>query len=136
MEDFFKVAAYVSHEEFTLFKNLAPSIFTSSLVKMTSDIRNGPYTAFLENLNNKVEHGVIGEGSAEGLKIPNIRQEEVQANWDENNNQEKVTSVLQLGKSSSDEKSLNTILTSHYKDGFNASDVEILQTISWKYFPR
>merc|ERR1712215_452064 len=65
-----------------------------------------------------------------------MRQEEVQAKWDENNNQEKVTSVLQLGKRSSDEKTLNTILTSHYKDGFNASDVEILQTISWKYFPR
>lgn len=136
MEEFFKVAAYVSHEEFTLFKNLAPSIFTSSLVKMTSDIRNGPYTAFLENLNNKVEHGVIGEGSAEGLKIPNIRQEEVQTKWDENNNQEKVCSVLQLGKRSSDERTLNTILATHYKDGFNASNVEILQTISWEYFPR
>ena len=136
MEEFFKVAADLSHEEFVLFRSQAPAVFSTSLVKMNSDIRNGPFVTFLENINSKAEHGVIVEVNAAGLKTPNIRRGEVQENWDKNNHLEKICSVLQLGKSFSDEKTLNAIIRSHYKDGFNASDVEILQTISWKYFPR
>ena len=34
------------------------------------------------------------------------------------------------------EKQLNDQLKRHYQEGFNATDVEILQTISWRYFPK
>ena len=34
------------------------------------------------------------------------------------------------------EKTLNKILRKHFTDGFNATDFEILSTISWRYFPR
>ena len=136
MEEYFKTVTDYGSDEFYIFETMAPVIFSSSLVKMTSDIRNGPYTAFLENINKKADHGIIVEASSGGLKTENIRQPDVMDQWDENNSREKTCTVLQLGRKFSNEKDLNSILTSHYKDHFNATDVEILQTISWEYFPR
>ena len=44
--------------------------------------------------------------------------------------------VLQMAKTQMRERKLNEILVNHYVNGFNASSVEILQTISWPYFYR
>ena len=53
------------------------------------------------------------------------------------NNQElKTTSTLQLGRNYSNEHDLNKKLMKFYSEGFNATDIEILETISWSYFPR
>ena len=41
-----------------------------------------------------------------------------------------------MSKDQMKEKDLNEILVKHFVDGFNASTVEILQTISWPYFYR
>ena len=83
-----------------------------------------------------LEVGKQTKGSAAGLGVPNMRQREVQDMGDMNNNLEKICVKLQLGKTSCNEQELNTILANHYRNSFYASDVQILETISWKYFQR
>ena len=41
-----------------------------------------------------------------------------------------------LGRDGLGREELNNILDTHYREGFNASQVEILNTVSWSYFPR
>merc|ERR1711915_1066438 len=96
------------------------SVFTSSLVKVVSDIRNGPSYAFLENVQNKIDHGVMSSYFYEGLLKSNIRDPKVMDEWDASHMDAK----------------LKTIIVDHFMKNFNASSVEILQTISFKYFPR
>ena len=56
--------------------------------------------------------------------------------WDNSNSGVKTTTVIQLGRKAASEKALNNILINHYQQNFNATDVEVLLTLTWKYFLR
>jgi len=136
MEEFIRVVADYDEDKYDMFRNSSSSVITSSLIKIVSDIRNGPVDAFLENLDNKVDHGVMASGFYEGLLTPGIRDPHVMNEWDASNNEAKLKTVLQMGRQYSNELDLNNILRDHFMNHFNASSVEILQTKSFKYFPR
>lgn len=125
-----------THQEYSLLGSLKPAIFTANLVNMKNDVRNGPYTKHYETLKNKVDHGVTSEVNVKGMLIPNIKSPEVQEQYNQDNGKEKTAYVVQLGKEYSNEKDLNAALVKHFSKGFNATDIEILNTISWPYFPR
>ena len=136
MPNFLKSFVDVRADEYYLFNGLNPEIFTANLVNMRNEIRNGPYNAFMANIDRKVEGGVTGEAHLMGLLTMDIGTDEGLAKYDQNNAEIKTVSVLQLGKKLQDEETLNKILINHYTQGFNATDVEILNTMSWQYFPR
>ena len=81
-----------SHDEWKLFSGLKPTLYTSSLVNMGhQDIRNGPYSVFLANLQSSSEDGeVVGEFSQWGYQTP-------QAQEAFNNQTLKTTVALQAG---------------------------------------
>eukprot|EP00092_Neocalanus_flemingeri_P103159 GFUD01131981.1.p1 GENE.GFUD01131981.1~~GFUD01131981.1.p1 ORF type:complete len:527 (-),score=102.25 GFUD01131981.1:408-1988(-) len=136
MSDLLRTLTDTRHEEYNLFKGLKPEFLTASLVDMRNSVRNGPYSAFMYNLDRKVEGGVTGEASMMGFLTPDIGTPEGIAEYNGNQSQLLTISVLQLGKECQDEKTLNQILQDHYTKGFNATDLEILNTITWPYFPR
>ena len=135
IDEYFKTVNY-GYDELALFETMKPEIFSTSLVKMTYDIRNGPYTVFIENMNRKVDHGVMMYDSSAGLKAVDNRDPVAKDRLDEKNDQEQMYTVGQMGKEFSNEEKLNNILSSHFVDNFNATNLEILQTMSWEYFPR
>ena len=80
-----------SHDEWKLFSGLKPTFYTSSLVNMEEDIRNGPYSVFLANLQSSSEEGeVVGEVGQWGYQTP-------QAQEAFNNQTLKTTVALQAG---------------------------------------
>merc|ERR1711994_1021750 len=56
--------------------------------------------------------------------------------YNSNNTQLNTLFSVQTGRHYTNKQDLNNILVSHYKKGFNATGIEILNTISWDYFPR
>lgn len=136
MEEFIRIVADYDEEKYDMFRNTSSSVFTSSLMKVVSDIRNGPSYAFLENVENKIDHGVMSSYFYEGLLKSNIRDPKVMDEWDASNSDAKLKTVLQMGRKYSNEQDLRKIIVDHFKKNFNASSVEVLQTISFKYFPR
>ena len=70
------------------------------------------------------------------MMIPNIQKTEVQQKYDQENAVEKTAYVVQAGAEHSNEEHLNAVLREHYTEGFNASNIEIINTISWEYFPK
>ena len=99
--------------------------------------RNGPYSAFTRNLDsNNIDGLVTGEFNTMGVLTPGIRTKRGLAKYNNNHLELKTLSVLQMAKNYSNEQSLNDILRKHFTKGFNATDLEILNTISWPYFPR
>ena len=79
-----------SKEEETLLGGLMPTYSTGSLVNMEEDVRNGPYSFFLSNLESSAEDGaVLGEFSQWGYQTP-------QAQREFNNQSVKTTTVLQV----------------------------------------
>ena len=79
-----------SREEKTLLRGLTPTFYTGSLVNMEEDVRNGPYSFFLANLDSSTEDGaVLGEFSQWGYQTPRAQR-------DFNNQSVKRTTVLQV----------------------------------------
>jgi len=136
VEEYLKTVDAINVEEVRLFKEMHSVAYSSTLVRMRSDIRNGPLTAFIESMQSKIENGVIVEVSSSGILLPNIGEPEAIEMWDENNTDMKTTTVIQLGREAVSEKALNDILINHYQQNFNATDIEVLMTLTWEYFPR
>ena len=148
MSEFLKTLKDINHDENDLFSGLKHEIFTSNLVNMRNEIRNGPYNAFIANMDGKVEGGVTAEmnfmetdlrtGKVDfmGFLEMDMETDKGLLRYDQNNAGLKTSFILQLGRKLQDEETLNKILSDHYSQGFNATNVEILTTKSWKYFPR
>ena len=103
---------------------------------MKNAVKEFPYNAFVENLNSaKGDNGAVTTYvnmkalQAEGITDPDgykpFREKTL----------ETMTS-LQTSDELISEAVLNKKLTDHFVDGFNATSVQILQTIPWEYFYR
>jgi len=139
MKEYLRTAADATHEEWSLMKGLKPEIFTASLVNVQDARRNFVYNAYLANLNSDTaeEGGVTANFNMKLAQTLDLTTTEDLEAFNQNNlliNQ--TFSVLQLAKRHTKEQALNNILKNLYFDGFGASSVEILQTISWEYFYR
>ena len=111
-------------------------VFTASLVDMKDDIRAGPSTLFLETMDRKLQHGVLGEVDVIGVMADGSRTAEGKERYVRNNHKTRTVYTIQMGREGVDREEVNNILDTHYREGFNASQVEILNTVSWSYFPR
>ena len=135
MNTFLRTVKNASQSELSLFRGLKPEIFTASLVNMRN--RNGPYSAFTRNLDsNNIDGRVTAEFNMMGVLTPGVRTKRGLAKYNNNHSELKTLFVLQMAKNYSNEHLLNDILRKHFTKGFNATDLEILNTISWPYFPR
>lgn len=137
-------------QEWSLFKSLTPEIFSASLVNIKDAIKKFVYNAYLLNLNSETteEGGVATSVNMKGIQHPELLGDV-----------EEYLSCLQLAKNKTSEMELNTKLRlvvgikiaiytykyifimpnyerNQYVDGFGASSVEFLQTVSWEYFYR
>ena len=111
-------------------------VFTASLVDMRHDIRLRPYNMFLETMDRKLQHGVLGEVDVIGVMTEGVDTVEGRERYGRNNDNIRTVYVVQMGRDRPGRKNVNNILDTHYREGFNASQVEILNTVSWSYFPR
>ena len=130
MAELLKVTNGLSGQEMHLFGSLEPDIFTASLMKARGTIRNQPYTIFAQNLEKKVDHSVIEDIDIKGTFSKNLTE------YDQKTNGSRITYVLQLGKQLLNEAKLNNLAHHHYANGFNSTDIEIFNPISWLYFYR
>ena len=141
MTSFLRTVEDASPSELSLFRGLKTEIYTASLVNMRNEIRNGPYNAYTSNMeSSNFEGRVTAEVSMMGLLTPGIRTKKGVAQYNKNNSELKTVSVTQLqaskNQTNSNERTLNELLRNHYVEGFNATDLEIISSISWRYFPR
>lgn len=128
-----------SYQEYSLFSSLKSVIYTANLVNMNNDVRNGPYVKHFGSVTNKVEHGVVADVDIKEMLKPDIRSLRSQESYNCNNGKTKTSAIYQLGhlgQKYSNEKDLNARLIKYYQEGFNATNIEIINTISWQYFPR
>ena len=135
MTDLLRVLKDPSDEEQRLFSTLRPEYFTTSLLDTKNGVRHGPYTAYMEQWKSKPEHGVLVEWDFSGVLTPGISTPEGLAAYNDLEGLQ-TRSCLQLGKKMSSEAELKAILKEHYMDGFDAKAIEILNMITWTYFPR
>ena len=103
---------------------------------MRHDIRLGPYSVFQETMDRKLPYGVVGDNDVIGIMTEGIDTAEGRERYSRNNDNIRTVSVYQMPGPGLTTEELNNILDTHYREGFNASQVEIIKTMPWSYFPR
>ena len=124
-----------STDEFELFNPLSAHVFVSTLFKAKNTILNKPYSVYRETLDEKLDGDVNADLDIEG--VLNYCDRGCSLNmsqYDETNSAEKVLFALQLRRNMTTIEESNGILKNHYENGFNSTNIEILETINWPYF--
>ena len=135
MPDLLQSLSRPTKEETSLFTSLTPHIFVSTLMKGQGKITNPPIVYYRETLEDKIEGAVTAEMGMEGTL--NYCEKDCSSieNMSSNmNGFADIKTVLQLRKTAINEMESNEIVRSHYEKGFNATDIEFLDTITWQYF--
>ena len=135
MSNFAKIVSDPSDEEKKLFKGLTPHVFVSTLTNQTGTIRNRPNVEFAENVENKIDGGVLSDVDIEGVLTVCDKRCPL-TNYQYNNmvNSSRIVYSAQVYKSKISVSESNKMLTDHYHKSFNASKLDILKTIPWNYF--
>jgi len=124
---------------------LKHEILTASLISVMNEMRNGPYEMFPENLERKIPGGVTGSLDMEAYLKSDVDTDEGIEAYNRNNSRRTMKSVLQQTRALPVEEEGEFVVTEddfkqqivhHFKNGLNASDVDVLRTISWRYWPR
>ena len=135
MPDLLQYLSSPSEEETSLFASLKPHIFVSTLIKGQSKIPNLPISYFRENLEGKIEGAVTSEMDMEGtLNYCEKDCPPLDSKISTMTGFGNIKTVLQLRKSAIDELESNDIVRRHYEKGFNATEIEFLDTVTWQYF--
>ena len=103
---------------------------------MKNLVRHGPAVMYHQNIAQKEEHGPTIQVDFQGFMTPNIRTKEGKAAYDNMTDVITTAGVIQMGKNEISRSSLNEKLVKHYKEGFNVTDVEFIESKTWDYFPR
>ena len=135
MSNFAEFVSDPSDEEKKLFKGLTPHVFVSTLTNQTGTIRNRPNVEFAENVENKIDGGVLSDVDIEGVLTVCDKRCPL-TNYQYNNmvNSSRIVYSAQVYKSKISVSESNKMLTDHYHKSFNASKLDILKTIPWNYF--
>jgi len=135
MSELLRVLINPSRRQVQLLSTLKPTTFSKSLVNSHGAVRNGPTSLFMKNILGKVNHGVTIQTDFAGLLIPGMATDPKVLR--EYNEEKDLTTRMcsQLGREDTNEEHLNRQLRKHY-EGFNVTELEILSTKSWSYFPR
>ena len=108
-----------------------------SLVNVKNWIE-GPYNVYTDNLNQKTNHGVIGEGDYKGMTSSLVQSEAgLQQYRRENKHRVRTLASAQLSsREACDFPECHNVLRNHFKN-ITGFDPEIIQTESYTpYFPR
>ena len=134
MPDLLQYLSRPTEKETSLFSSLTPHIFVSSLIQIQDKIPNLPIAYYRENLESKIEGAVTSDMDVE--EILNhcedcLTNENMSSSM---NGFANLKYVLQLRKNAINEMESNEIVRRHYEQGFNARNIEFLDTITWQYF--
>ena len=135
MTELLKYTSTPNPKEYSLFHSLVPHVFVSSLMREKGTIRNHPITYYRESLQDKIEGAITLDMDTEGTL--NYCEENLLGNlsqYDEMVNTSRILTVLQLQRNHTSETKSVQMVREHYETGFNASEIEMLSTISWEYF--
>ena len=135
MTELLKYTSTPNPKEYSLFHSLVPHVFVSSLMREKGTIRNHPITYYRESLQDKIEGAITADMDTEGTL--NYCEENCLGNlsqYDEIVNTSRILTVLQLQRNHTSETKSVQMVREHYETGFNASEIEMLSTISWEYF--
>ena len=125
------VLRQASRQELRLFQSLTAEVYTTHLINLRGKTGDAIYTAYLDNMDRAVEHGVVLEIDIVRLKnLANPNQlrevEGLRSMW-----------VGQMGRNQTSVRSLRRLLTAHYRNQYPKAATELLLTKSWtNYFPR
>ena len=135
MPDLLKHLSAPTNKEQSLFTTLKCHIWTKSLMQATNTIRNMPITYYVESIENKIDHEVLIDVDTEGALTYCDSDCPFSANnYSETNKLRRTISLSQFGQMPSSEAKLNEMAKSFYETRFNATNVEIFNTIQWNYF--
>ena len=135
MPEFINAVAEPTQEEMDLFNTLTPHFFVASLMKERGVIRNRPITYYQESLDEKIEGGVVADGSLEdAFNYCSKGCSSTIEDYNKKSGTERHITVLQLAREALSEERSNQIARDHYEKGFNASNVDFLSTKTWEYF--
>ena len=135
MPDLLQYLSRPTEKETSLFSSLTPHIFVSSLIKSHDKINNLPIAYYRENLDGKIEGAVTSDMDVEEILNHSEQNYLKSANMSSSmNGLANLKYVLQLRKNAINEMESNEIVRRYYEQGFNARNIEFLDTITWQYF--
>ena len=87
------------------------------------------------SLLKKIEGGVVVDIDMEGeLNVCDSTCPLSNSQYNEIRNSSRVLTVYQLRRAPVEEERDHEIVKGHYQNGFNATDIEFLNTKTWEYF--
>ena len=135
MPDLLQYLTRPTQEETRLFTSLTPHIFVSTLIKGQKNMPNSPKIFFRQALEDKIEGGVTSDGDIETV-LDYCEKDCSSADLKYRNvpGFNNIRNLHQLRKTAINEIESNEIIRNYYKNGYNATDIEILDTLTWQYF--
>jgi hypothetical protein len=136
MSELLRVQQHSTKQERQLFSGLRPAIYIASVVDSKGEVRHGPGTVFMANVNTKAENGLMVLVDTAGIQDnPDISTAEGLARYN-NLGRRRTAMYLQMAKNKTNEVAVTQKLKEQLEQGFNMKDADILATRSWSYFPR
>ena len=133
MPELLKRLSAISATEFDLFSTLSHHVFAASLMRAKNTARNTPISYYSQTISDKIEHAVTADIDVKGSSDIACNNLNV-SRYDKNEKDARLITVLQLGRTATNEAHLNDVARNHYEKEFHATDVEIFNTITWPYF--
>jgi len=122
-------------KENSLLSSMHHNLHTTAWVSMKNELRNGVLSGYQSSMDHNPENAVYWDYASSAAQIPGILRREVVEAWNKNNTQPIIKVVGLQGKKSSNELELKQNIVDHYT-ALNATDIEFLDIVTWKYFPR
>jgi hypothetical protein len=133
-----------TQREYDLFASLSSHGVVSSVMRANDTIRNGPIVHYRESLQNKIDGGVVHDMDVEGILnycdtncVKNLKNYNLMSSYSR-----VITSFQLLRNATSnlhanDKDIVDKYIQKakyHYENKFNASNIEIISSISQEYF--
>jgi len=123
-------------EERRLLASLKTDVYYAHLIDVEGGVRHSPTTAFMTNVLSKEEYAVTWTADTAGLLTPGIKTPEGLAKYNNGTGLRTLYALHAPSKQYKSEAFLKKKMRDHLMEGFNVTNAEFLNTISWPYFPR
>jgi hypothetical protein len=126
-----------AQREHELFTPLSCHGVVASVMRAKGTVRNNPFAFYRESLENKIDGGIVADMDVEATL--NYCETNCNLNLEKYNSMSsssRVITVFQLLRNATNSLNNNVSLTNHYKNHFNAMDMEIISSVSLDYLYR
>lgn len=123
-------------EEKHLLGSLTPEVYVAHLISMEGGVRHSPSTGFITNILSKEENAVAWISDNAGMLTPGIKTPEVMDKYNNDKGPRTLYGLHSPSKQYTSEKILKQKMREHFTKGFNVTNMDFLETVSWKYLPR